>query len=659
MPIYKLINPFNLALDHVRAALCFDRYQFHFQNSFFLALGLALPLAGGIYFQNLSFGICAAFGALFVGIFNPDEPYPILARSLLASLLCITAAGFLGELVSSSHILIITSSIFVAAICGFAGALGPHASLIGMLSLVVFCLFAGKYTVGSEIFEHAEALFAGGLLQLSFALIGWPLRTFYPLRRQLANAYYMLGDAAQKEPVSLFSPTLASSLFLVSNGIPLSGASGKTARWMLALADQCEIMRINLIALAYRREHEANQENRRALDMYCQYLGAKVHILGESILLRGRLRKMNKIPAPEVPMGVLNPKSCTEIIAIEQSITSAYRLLDCTFPIGAYADVGKASSFVWRPLQTIKNNLRVDSAYFLHGIRLAIALPIAWILGFHLLDQNQFWIPLTIAWITKPDYAGTVPRILARVIGTLLGAIFAGLTISALLPGPWLLLLLVLGSAFAVYACLLVNYAATVFFITGLVLFLIRLINPEGELVLVEERIGATLIGGAIALIISHIKPVFVGKKIIPSLLHLLEECKKYVELASSDPEHAILHVQAVRAARLDATNIIEAAKLEPNQEALSAQAAEKILMSLLEGMYIVASIQTNALINKSKSELDPHSADIKMALDLLINKIQAISNNDFHPDDAAMKALETNSQNSVLQCLGRAYSFL
>jgi hypothetical protein len=47
------------------------------------------------------------------------------------------------------------------------------------------------------------------------------------------------------------------------------------------------------------------------------------------------------------------------------------------------------------------------------------------------------------------------------------------------------------------------------------------------------------------------------------------------------------------------------------------------------------------------------------MALGLLINKIQAISNKDIHPNDAAMKALETNSQNPVLQCLGRAYSFL
>jgi hypothetical protein len=198
-----------------------------------------------------------------------------------------------------------------------------------------------------------------------------------------------------------------------------------------------------------------------------------------------------------------------------------------------------------------------------------------------------------------------------------------------------------------------------VFFITGLVLFLVRLISPEGELALVEERIGATLIGGALALIISHIKPVFVSKKIIPSLLHLLEECKKYVELASSEPEHAILHIQAVRTARLDTTNIIEAAKLEPDQGALSADTAEKILMSLLEAMYMVASMQTNALINKSKSEIGPHSSDIGMALGLLINKIQAISNKDFHPDDAAMKALETNSQNPVLQCLARAYSFL
>ena len=40
---------------------------------------------------------------------------------------------------------------------------------------------------------------------------------------------------------------------------------------------------------------------------------------------------------------------------------------------------------------------------------------------------HAYWIPVTVAWITKPDHDGTVTRVIQRVIGTALGLLIIGL----------------------------------------------------------------------------------------------------------------------------------------------------------------------------------------------------------------------------------------
>lgn len=651
---------FNFTVAHLRAALTFDRYKFHYISALLLSIGVLIPIALGIYFNQLSLGIGAALGALLVGIFNPDEPYPILARSLFASLICISTAALIGLVVSSSPLLIIFASVFLAGICGFSGALGTHANVIGMLSLVSFCLFAGNGAADTTILKMIGAIFAGGILQLTMILSGWPLKTFYPMRRQLANSFYALGDAAQYEPKKLISPALISPLIVLKSGIPFSGAQGKTAAWLNELTDQCEILHVNFIQLAFRIEHENDDENKEYLKIYCKYLGEQAHRLGEAILIPRHLFFFNE-HSKNYPNkdGHIALTSFPEIQAIENTLHKIYETLNKPFPIGKSSETGPPRRFNFHPLELLKSNIANDNIFLRHAIRLAIVSPIAWTLGFTLFSAHEFWLPMTVAWIAKPDYAGSVSRIMARVVGTVLGTLLAGFLIFLSPQDTWLYLAYIFGSLFAFYACLFVNYAVAVFFITTLILFLIGLSHPANELVILDARVVATTLAGGLMLVASNIKPVFNGEQIIPSFLNLLDECKKYVRSAITNPNSEFLHAQPVKSARLKTMALIEAAKYEPYVGKLSQERAEKVLMALLEAMFGVLNIQTEASTHQIKTDINLQLESIERALELITTKLKDLENGVESTVGIEMKILSPNPNNTALLALERAYSYL
>lgn len=650
-----------LTIAHLKAVFSFDGYRFHLQHSLALTFGMIVPIIIGLYCDQLHLGISAAVGAILVGVFNPDEPYPVLVRSLFAGLICITSAAIIGMFVAPSYLLIVIVSALIAWICGLAGVLGPHAGAIGMLSLVAFCVFAGKVIIDlSTIFHLALAVFAGGLLQIAIAIRGWPFKTFYPIRRQLANAFYSLGYAAQKETNKLISPSLISSLLVAKSSIPYSGAVGSTAKWLNELADQCEVLRINFIQLVYRTEHEKDVAQRDLLKEYCSDLGKKVHILGETILRPKHILKYKKVSKDHVlKHREIHLANHPEIKLIEQAINEIHELLSLPFPIGKSSTTGKPLRFNFHPIDLIKNNIRIDNIFVRHATRLSIVIPLGWILSFFLMDDNGFWVPLTIAWIAKPDYVGTVPRVFARVIGTLLGAALTWLIIFTIQPDTYLFGVLIFVSAFAVYAYLLVNYAAAVFFITALALFLVLLAHPVDTIVLIDERIFATLIGGVLTLTVVNIKPIFSGEKIIPSFINLLDECKKYVSLGTADPEHILLYSQPVKIARLKTMEFIHAAKLEPHSGKLNQETAEKVLLALLEAMFNVLSIQAESAAGSQPSNTKIDFQEIGTALDLLLAKFKAIEMGGEYADNIEMKNFEFKSNNAAVLSIGKAYSYL
>ena len=92
----------------------------------------------------------------------------------------------------------------------------------------------------------------------------------------------------------------------------------------------------------------------------------------------------------------------------------------------------------------LRANLTPRSATFRHAIRLGVALALATAL-YRLLPfpvGRGYWIPLTVLLVLRTDFASTFTRGLARLIGTILGAVLAVLLASFIGPTQGLLVYL-------------------------------------------------------------------------------------------------------------------------------------------------------------------------------------------------------------------------
>ncbi|MFM8862029.1 MAG: FUSC family protein [Acidimicrobiia bacterium] len=144
---------------------------------------------------------------------------------------------------------------------------------------------------------------------------------------------------------------------------------------------------------------------------------------------------------------------------------------------------------------------RVD-AYVLHAVRLAVVIMVATVIAEETSLPHSYWIPMTAAWITRPDFDGTVNRIILRVAGTLIGVVIAGFILNRFDPGTEASVLLASGSAFVVLAFVVSSYGIAVIGITGFVLFLFHIIGYSTDQTIVARVIGTLVAAGLVAVAI-------------------------------------------------------------------------------------------------------------------------------------------------------------
>jgi MFS family permease len=144
--------------------------------------------------------------------------------------------------------------------------------------------------------------------------------------------------------------------------------------------------------------------------------------------------------------------------------------------------------------------------FILHSIRLSIVILIATMLEEILSFPHSYWIPMTVAWIARPDRDGTVEKVTLRVAGTLLGVAIAGALI-AITPATSTESLIMIGvAAYFVLAFLAPNYAIAVTGITCFVFFLFHLVGYplDGSII---SRVASTLLAAALVLTAIQIGP--------------------------------------------------------------------------------------------------------------------------------------------------------
>ncbi|HEX4489336.1 MAG TPA: FUSC family protein [Terriglobales bacterium] len=149
----------------------------------------------------------------------------------------------------------------------------------------------------------------------------------------------------------------------------------------------------------------------------------------------------------------------------------------------------------------VSHALGADHGMRLQAFRAAIVLAVSAAAYRYLALPNGYWIPMTAAIVMRPTFVQTFQRGLARILGTLAGAVVATVIASLLRPQPWILVTLVLFFVWACFMVIFVNYALFAICLTAYVVFVLALAGlPETGLI--AQRTINTLLGGGIAWIV-------------------------------------------------------------------------------------------------------------------------------------------------------------
>jgi len=175
----------------------------------------------------------------------------------------------------------------------------------------------------------------------------------------------------------------------------------------------------------------------------------------------------------------------------------------------------QAAQSVWQ--------LKLLNSALTYSLRLAATLALATEIYRRMHFPSGYWIPMTALLVLKPGVTDTANRAIARMAGTLAGAILASFCIAHSNPSTLVLAAFTLFFAWLAYGIVNVNYALFTVCVTGYIVFLLSLASVPGPEI-AERRAIATAIGGSIALAVRLI---------------VISRRKKLWESATGTPEPA------------------------------------------------------------------------------------------------------------------------
>jgi len=143
--------------------------------------------------------------------------------------------------------------------------------------------------------------------------------------------------------------------------------------------------------------------------------------------------------------------------------------------------------------------LRFVNSAIPYSLRLAVTIGMGTEIYRRLHYPSGYWIPMTALLVLKPGLTDTVSRAIARMLGTMCGAIAVSFALAHLQPVPLVLAAFTVLSAWLAFGLVNVNYALFSIAITGYIVSLLSLNEIPGP-VLAQRRTFCTAVGGAIEL---------------------------------------------------------------------------------------------------------------------------------------------------------------
>jgi uncharacterized membrane protein YccC len=568
------------------------------------AIGVAIPLVVGLAVGQPLAGAAGAIGALPVGFASRQGVYRTQAAAALLTAAAVAVSAFVGALCGANVWLSVAAAVIWAFSYGVLTSLGTTAMVIGVNSVVTLAIFGQFHDSPAQAAVAAALVFAGGVVQTLLLVTVWPLARFKRERDVLAAAYRTLGEYAAHFPASRLRAPAATTLAALSETLadpqPF-GSRGEIAAFEALLAE-AERSRGSLATLAedrYLFELHAEPELARAIGLVGEASAAVLLEIAAALAsARAPTSDDAMWTAFDEPLATLHgaqsqagvQRAARDAEALLGQLRSAWRAASTPAEVpertGARAPRILIPSAIPEALATLRANLTFRSGFAQHGIRLAVVLAIA-TLAAHVLPLGRgYWIALTAAIVLRNDFQSTFTRGVARVIGTLAGAVVASIVAFFVHPYPPTLVVLAIAFAFGAFVLFNVNYALFTMSITGYVIFLLALGGLPEHSALVS-RVEETLLGGALALAAYALWPTWERTLVPERLADLLARQRIHASLllaAYADPgsadDAAIRHAQRESwLARSNAESSVDRMLAEPvRPRAITVRAALGIL---------------------------------------------------------------------------------
>jgi len=531
-----------------------------------------------------------AVGTLFVGFADQRGEFDERVRGLLIAGVLVTFATFLGVTVSPNFVAHLIAACLFAAFCGYIGLAGPRAALAGVVALVAFAAFAGTPEPLSEVMPTTLKVLISAAAMTIVIVVPMLAGRLGGLRTDVVVALRAQAMALRGMIGGIDGTNVAAKLVGARGRVAASGCYGKTLEWLEEMLSEIEAIRFGFLALHGAlderdlQQQERIDEFRRSADQLLMALASALEIPA----FRGRIGPCVDAfnsAAAACDEG-LKPRSAAALARIEVAARNLNELISGRWPIGRHCQFSRRLSAPSEPLFKLLHRHDPGSVFTRHAIRVSAVFVLATVIA--QLDplNHSYWIPLTVAWITKPDFAGTTLRVVERVLGTVIGVIASVLLIY--LVGSSIPLELAMFAAGSMITVLFIvaNYTLCT---VGVTIWLMAVLDmgsaPAGGRVLQTFAAGLLVIGA------SRLWPTRTSTHAGEGLAGLANALRDYcTSIIAADRSQRDQARALVLAASLKATTLVEESGHEPGRHLIHYDYAVEVDEDLRAATAIAAS---------------------------------------------------------------------
>lgn len=644
-----------------------------FISSHYLSTGVRLTLGAvvpSLIFQHygiLSELIAFPLGTLLIGSTDNPGPYHRRRNSLIIAILtcflvaCIT--GFLRHI----HFIIFVEIVVFGMFFSLVGVYGNRVNSIGLIALLVFVFNIDDHLSGDMVLRHASIFAAGGIWYFVLFMILQKLMPYKLIQQLLGENFVELGKLlsikagyyfANPDYDDLFNKMIHQQVILRENHENLreilfktreivSESTNKSRVLMLMFLDSIDLFeRILNSQQNYTNLHRAFDHTKvlRLFGTYITWLSAEIQQIGlavQSGFPSQRRRDLDEaFDKCQRAFERMRESNMThdnmedfimlrQILISLQDVTERVKKLHRATTYDAAVSEGykltvEAENFIpkqeYHP-RILLDNLSLKSSHFRHALRITLGLLIGYITSLFFGVGHGYWILLTIVVILKPAFSITKQRNLHRIGGTIVGVISGFLVLYVINDGTVLFILMMIAMIVA-YSFLKINYFVASISITLYVILCFNFLNPQQITAVLQDRIVDTIIGSAIAyLISSYVLPVWEHTQINQYITDALNANRKYFDVVAAKFTGKPLDINELKVLRKDA--IIAMANLSDNfQKMLSEPKRQQLNMEEYHQFVATSHMLTSYIASLSTYAQTLEYSDFSIEFEGMIRQI-------------------------------------